>query len=70
MGRLSSLLRRDRRRDPEVTATINEALRHIRTNRRLLREIRAVQVQLERSSPPFQRGPSWRSTQSSPHSSG
>lgn len=37
-------------RDPAVAAEVKKAKRHIRTNAQLLREMRAVQVKLERSS--------------------
>jgi hypothetical protein len=54
LGRIRQLLSdttgRDRTSDPEVVGAVRDARSHIRTNRQILKEIRAMQVQLERTS--------------------
>lgn len=53
-------------RDPEVRATVLDAAQHVRTSRRLHKEIKAVQVKLERSSHSGRQGGlGWNSTRSS-----
>jgi hypothetical protein len=47
---LSDVTGGTRDRDPEVAGAVTVARSHIRTNRQILKEMKAVQVQLERAS--------------------
>lgn len=65
--RLREVLRMTTRRDPEVTDQVRQAAQAVRTNSRLVREVRAIQGQLERSRPSLhqQGDASWHSKGSS-----
>jgi len=58
--KLREVARMTVRRDPEVARQVHEAAREIQTNKHLLREIRAVQRELERPRPPDNREAPWK----------
>lgn len=66
LGRLRKELGMDRRQDPAVAKQIADAAHDVRESGRLLREIRAVQGELERSRPSHREKP-WASKSSSSH---